>query len=46
MKKRSIHGKYVSILHKPPDRHRRDGLKYKAKRVLEDAIKCQGLSFA
>jgi len=46
MKKRSIHGKYVSILHKPPDRHRRDGLKYKAKRVLEDAIKRLGLSFA
>jgi hypothetical protein len=37
---------YVSILHKPPDRHRRDGLKYKAKRVLEEAIKRPGLSFA
>ncbi len=36
----------MSILHKPPDRHWRDGLKYKAKRVLKGAIRRLDLSFA
>jgi len=37
---------YVNILHKLPDRQRRDGLKYKAKRVLKSAMKRLDLSFA
>jgi len=37
---------YVSILHKSPDRQRRDGLKYKAKRVLKSAMRHLDLSFA
>jgi hypothetical protein len=39
-------GEYVSILAKPPDCQWRDGLKYKAKRVLKGTIRCLGLSFA
>jgi len=37
---------YVSILHKLPARQRRDGLKYKAKRVLKSAMRRLDLSFA
>jgi len=36
----------VSILHKSPDRQRRYGLKYKAKRVLKSAMRRLDLSFA
>jgi len=36
----------VSILHKLPDRQRRDGLKYKAKHVLKSAMRRLDLSFA
>jgi len=36
----------VSILHESPDRQRRDGLKYKAKRVLKSAMRRLDLSFA
>jgi len=35
-----------SILHKLPNRQRRDGLKYKAKRVLKSAMRRLDLSFA
>jgi len=37
---------YVSILHKLPSRQRRDGLKYKAKRVLKSAMRRLNVSFA
>jgi len=37
---------YVSILHRSPARQRRDGLKYKAKRVLKSAMRRLDLSFA